>query len=316
MRPFKHESPRRDHYQELTDAVIVRLEEGTAPWRRPWDPSKCAAAGRPMNPVTGRSYRGVNALALALSPLAFAGDPRWMTYRQAGERGWQVRKGEKGAIVFFYKKLEVRDRQGDDDERRTIPLLRAYTVFHASQIDGVPELGAPKAARPVPERIADADLIVKASGVRVEIGGDRAYYAPASDYIRMPPDEAFESPAAWSATVLHEVGHASGAPHRLNRDLSGRFGDTAYSREELRAELASYFVGSALDLPCDVPNHVSYIQSWIKVLKSDTREIFRAAADASRIADWILSHHPDHGESRDPASEDEPSPAPTEALAA
>ena len=61
-----------------------------------------------------------------------------MTYRQAGERGWQVRKGEKGAIVFFYKKLEVRDRQGDDDERRTIPLLRAYTVFHASQIDGVP----------------------------------------------------------------------------------------------------------------------------------------------------------------------------------
>ena len=119
-----------------------------------------------------------------------------------------------------------------------------------------------------------------------------------------------------SNSILHELAHASGAPHRLNRDLSGQFGDTAYSREELRAELASYFVGSALDLPCDVPNHVSYIQSWIKVLKSDTREIFRAAADASRIADWILSHHPDHGESRDPASEDEPSPAPTEALAA
>ena len=159
-----------------------------------------------MNPVTGRAYRGVNALALALSPLAFAGDHSWMTYRQASKHaGWQVRKGEKGAIVFFYKKLEVRDRQGDDDERRTIPLLRAYTVFHASQIDGVPELGAPKAARPVPERIADADLIVKASGVRVEIGGDRAYYAPSSDHIRMPPDEAFASPHAWAATILHEL---------------------------------------------------------------------------------------------------------------
>ena len=316
MRPFKHESPRRDHYQELTDAVVAKLEEGTPPWRRPWDASKCAAATSPMNPVTGRSYRGVNALALALSPLAFAGDPRWMTYRQAGERGWQVRKGEKGAIVFFYKKLELRDRQCDDEERRTIPLLRAYTVFHASQIDSVPELGAPKTARPVPERIADADLIVKASGVRVEVGGDRAYYAPSSDHIRMPPDEAFASPPAWAATILHELAHASGAPHRLNRDLSGRFGDTAYAREELRAELASYFVGSALDLPCDVPNHASYVQSWIKVLKSDTREIFRAAADASRIADWILSHHPDHAENRDPASEDEPSSAPTEALAA
>ena len=316
MRAFKHDSARRDHYQELTDAVIARLEEGTPPWRKPWDPSKCAAAISPMNPVTGRSYRGVNALALALSPLAFAGDPRWMTYRQAGERGWQVRKGEKGAIVFFYKKLEVRDLQSDGDERRTIPLLRAYTVFHASQVDGVPELGAPKAAKPVPERIADADLIVKASGVRVEIGGDRAYYAPSSDHIRMPPDSAFHSPADRASCILHELAHASGAPHRLNRDLSGRFGDTAYSREELRAELASYFVGSALDLPCDVPNHVSYIHSWIKVLKSDTREIFRAAADASRIADWILSHHPAHAGGCDVAGDDEQSSAPTEALAA
>ena len=315
MRPFKHDSARRDHYQELTDAVIARLEEGTPPWRRPWDPSKCAAAKSPMNPVTGRSYRGVNALALALSPLAFAGDPRWMTYRQAAERGWQVRKGEKGAIVFFYKKLELRDRQGDDDERRTIPLLRAYTVFHASQIDGVPELGGAEGRETRPR--ADRRRRPHREGER-RPGRDRR-----RPRVLRPRATTFacrrtklSRPRQRGNNVLHELGHASGAPHRLNRDLSGHFGDTAYSREELRAELASYFVGSALDLPCDVPNHVSYIQSWIKVLKSDTREIFRAAADASRIADWILSHHPDHGESRDPASEDEPSPAPTEALAA
>ena len=241
MKKLRHDVARRDHYEELTNTIIAKLEDGVLPWRRPWDPKKCAAGESPMNPVTGRTYRGVNALALAMSPRAFGGDPRWMSYRQAAARGWQVRKGEKGAIVFFYKKLEIRS---DDEDKRTIPLLRAYVVFHASQLDGIPELGEPEAPKPVAERIADADLIVKASGVRVAIGGDRAYYAPSTDHIQMPPDEAFASPPDWAATIVTSSPHASGASHRLNRDLTGRFGDTSYAREELRAELASCFRGN------------------------------------------------------------------------
>ncbi len=233
MKKLRHDVARRDHYEELTNTIIAKLEEGVLPWRRPWDPRKCAASTSPMNPVTGRTYRGVNALALAMSPRTFnSGDPRWMSYRQAAARGWQVRKGEKGAIVFFYKKLEIRS---DDEDKRTIPLLRAYVVFHASQLDGIPELGEPEAPRPVAQRVADADLIVKASGVRLEIGGDRAFYSPSTDHIQMPPDEAFASVPDRAVTVMHELAHASGAKHRLNRDLTGRFGDTAYSREELRA---------------------------------------------------------------------------------
>ena len=316
MKKLNHDVARRDHYEELTNTIIAKLEDGVLPWRRPWDPRKCSAAGIPMNPVTGRAYRGINALALAMSPRAFGGDPRWMSYRQAAARGWQVRKHEKGAIVFFYKKLEV---GSDDEDRRTIPLLRAYVVFHASQLDGIPELGEPEAPKPVAERIADADLIVKASSVRVAIGGDRAFYSPSTDHIQMPPDGAFASPPDWAATILHELAHASGAKHRLNRDLTARFGNTAYAREELRAELASLFVGSALGLPSDVPNHASYIHSWVDVLKNDKREIFRAAADANRIAEWILSHHPAHGLSDgepDTADDEQPPQAPTEALAA
>ena len=147
MKKLRHDVARRDHYEELTNTIIAKLEEGVLPWRRPWDPKKCPAGASPMNPVTGRTYRGVNALALAMSPRAFGGDPRWMSYRQAAQRGWQVRKGEKGAIVFFYKKLEIR---GDDEDKRTIPLLRAYVVFHASQLDGIPRAWrarGPKAGR-------------------------------------------------------------------------------------------------------------------------------------------------------------------------
>ena len=94
----------------------------------------------------------------------------------------------------------------DDEDRRTIPLLRAYVVFHASQLDGIPELGEPEAPKPVAERIVDADLIVKGSGVRVAIGGDRAFYAPSTDHIQMPPDGAFAGPPDWAATILHELG--------------------------------------------------------------------------------------------------------------
>lgn len=321
MRKPKKTTPRRDYCDELTQQIIAKLEEGVMPWRKPWDASKCASAYSPMNPTTGRTYRGINALALAMSPHTFvSGDPRWCTYKQASDRGWQVRKGETSSIVFFYKKIVVKDKDGSDHEdERSIPMLRAYPVFHASQIDGMPEYVPAGVVKPVIERIADVDVILKASGVRIEIGGNRAFYRELTDHIQMPPEEFFEDMPHWAATALHELGHASGAKHRLDRDLTGRFGSNAYAREELRAELASFFVGNALGLPCDVPNHASYIQSWVKNLQEDKREIFRAAADANRICEWILSHHPEYAngdDEQDATDQAQPTTYSDEALAA
>ena len=301
MKTFKSNTAvaRRDHYQELTDTVVAALEAGTAPWRRPWDPDRAGGPATPVNAATARRYRGVNTLVLGMSKLAFgSGDPRWCSYRQAAERGWQVRKGEKGTTVYFYKPLEIKTGGGPEsqDGSRTVPLLRIFTVFHASQIDGVPELVAPAAPKPLRARIEDADLIMKNSQVAIRIGGDRAFYSPGTDHIQLPPDASFHSPEDWAATALHELAHASGAPHRLNRDLSGRFGSSAYSREELRAEIASMYVGAELGVPADIPNHASYIQSWVKVLKEDKREIFHAAADAQKIADYILGFHPGYAQ--------------------
>jgi antirestriction protein ArdC len=193
--------------------------------------------------------------------------------------------------------IEIEEKTADGGpETRRIPILRAFAVFHASQIDGIPALAPPAAAKAVPERIEDAEVIVKASGVPVRIGGDRAFYSPALDFIQMPPDEAFHSPEERAVVALHELAHASGHANRLNRDLSGGFGSTAYAKEELRAELTSVAVGSMIGLPCDIPNHASYLQSWIAVLKQDRREIFHAAAEAQRMADYILGFHQDYAE--------------------
>src|SRR5471030_2376443 len=118
----------RDHYQDVTDRNIAALESGTPPWRKPWDPDKAGGPAMPRNAATGQRYRGINVLTLGMSARAFiSGDPRWATYKQAEDRGWQVRKGERGTTGYFFKRLELRDDtkpEGDDDAMKRIPLLR------------------------------------------------------------------------------------------------------------------------------------------------------------------------------------------------
>ncbi len=288
------DQPRRDHYQDVTDRILEALETGVKPWIRPWKPDEAAGPQSPFNPTTGKHYRGINVLLLAMDLRAFAfGDPRWMSYQQAKEQGWQVRKGEKATTIFFYKKLEVDDPEAEDGIR-SIPMLKTYSVFHASQVDGIPPYKVPNIEEAPWQRPQAADVILKNSGAVVRIGGGRAFYSPTTDHIQMPPENAFHGPAEWAATGLHELSHWTGHKSRLNRDLSGRFGSATYAQEELRAELASVFIGATLGIPADIPQHASYIESWIKKLKDDKREIFRAAADAQKIADFALSFHPDY----------------------
>jgi antirestriction protein ArdC len=181
-----------------------------------------------------------------------------------------------------------------EDSRRTIRLLKHYAVFHASQIDGIPEYKAPGVEEAPWTRPEATDIILKNSGAVIRIGGDRAFYSPSTDHIQLPPEHAFRGPPEFAATALHELGHWTGHSSRLNRDMQSRFGSAGYAMEELRAELASAFVASELGIPTDIPQHASYLAHWIKPLKDDKREIFRAAADAQRIADMELGFHPEY----------------------
>jgi antirestriction protein ArdC len=298
----------RDHYQEVTDRVIAALEAGTPPWRKPWDPDKAGGPAMPRNAATGHRYRGINVLTLGMSPLAFtSGDPRWATYKQSEERGWRVRKGERGTTGFFFRRLEVRDDtkpEDDEDSVRRIPLLRAFTLFHACQINGIPDY-VPPTIEEAPWRAPEAaELIIANSGAIVRHGGDRAFYSPTTDHIQMPPHAAFATAERFCGTLIHEASHWSGAPSRLNRDLHNRFGSHEYSREELRAELGSVMVCAELGISdCDFSNNAAYIASWLEKLRSDRKEIFRAAADAQRIADYLLAFHPDYANSQSGSEE-------------
>ena len=292
-------TPKRDLRQEITDAMIAALEKGTAPWQRPW---RAGALEMPFNPTSEKPYRGGNAIHLMLTGTSRGyEDPRWLTYRQAQEKGWQVRKGEKGTHIEFWqfgsrstgRQTICEEPEGQDNPSRTSerPLHRVYTVFNAKQIDGMPA-HSPR-VRQEWETIQSAESILQHSGAKiVHDQDDRAFYNRLTDSIHLPPKGAFQSAGAYFGTALHEAAHWTGTVHRLNRSTlveSYRFGDLNYAKEELRAELASVFLMAERGVPHDPDRHAAYLGSWLEALRQDKHEIFRAARDAHKAADLLIA---------------------------
>ena len=209
------------------------------------------------------------------------------------ERGAQVRKGEKASLVIFYKEYDVQPDADDSDNNGKRRVARASAVFNASQVDGFTVPDAAPSLGPV-ERLTVADQFVTATGARVEHGGDRAYYRPATDHIQMPDEGLFTGTASMTrtegyyATLVHELIHWTGAKHRLDRDGGKRFGDHAYAAEELVAELGAAFLCAELGITQEVrPDHAQYVANWLQLMKTDDRAIFTAAAHASRAVAWL-----------------------------
>jgi len=289
------EQPKRDHRQEVTDSIISLLERGVAPWQKPWE-----GIGIPMNPTTDKTYRGGNAIHLMATALQRGyDDSRWMTYKQASENDWQVKKGEKGTRIEFWEVKNASDEKAkpgpppaetaEKPERRFIHKI--YTVFNAQQIDGIPP-HVPKTRTPF-EAIEAGERILASSGANIRHDqSDRCFYNRSTDSIHLTPKETFKDGPGYYGTALHELSHWTGHPSRLNRSTlneSYRFGDPAYAREELRAELASLFVAAETGLPHDPSSHAAYVGSWVDALRKDKNEIFRAAHAASAAADFVLS---------------------------
>lgn len=279
--------PRRDLYQEVTNKIVASIEAGTAPWLRPW--ADLAEMGMPQNGLSNRPYSGVNTALLFMASQAHGYDSnRWYTYKQAAELGAQVRRGEKSTAVVFFKMLQASERGNDatQDKTRTIPFLTEYRVFNASQIDGL-------AAEQKPERnwtpIEAVNEVVARLKPDIRYGGNRSFYAVGRDqgYIQVPNPAAFASAADFAGTLLHEIAHWTGAEHRLNRQF-GVWGSENYDREEIRADLASSFLCAELGVPTNLDANAAYIGSFVRRLKSDKFEIFRAMKDASRIAEFVM----------------------------
>lgn len=310
------ERPRQDLRREVTQKLIEAMEAGNTPWQRPWS----AQSLRPQNGVTLNSYRGINRLLLSLAGQEFA-DSRWVTFGQAAANGWNVKRGAKGQMVVklldFGEGRSASEQAGAGESRDQTQSseteagsagkrfgLKRYWVFNAEQVEGMPAMDEQPIQQDF-DPVQRAENVMRAlkerTGLLIMHGAAHACYVPDKDEVRLPHKKFFHSPYEYYATALHECGHSTLSDKRLDRHdaLGKRFGDAAYSLEELRAELCSTYLAAETGVAHHagqdteaakrhVENHAAYMKSWIEVLKKDPLAIFAAARDADLMATYLL----------------------------
>jgi antirestriction protein ArdC len=267
-------------YDIVTQQVIQQLEFGVAPWRKPWRTLP------PANLISKKPYRGINVFLLAF---AGYGSQYWLTFRQTQVLGGNVRKGEHGTKIVFWKcnTRETESADGEIEERKSA-FLRYYTVFNLEQTEGLKALLRLPPAFP----IESAEEIVKEMPNPPTFAQDsRPAYIPSRDTVTMPSRAAFETQAEYYSTLFHELTHSTGHAKRLGREGIKKiqpFGSEDYSKEELVAEMGSAMLcGVAGIEQATISNSAAYLNSWIKRLKADSRLVVSAARAAQEAADYI-----------------------------
>jgi len=302
FKPTSNAEIKKTYADQVAEKIIEALEAGTAPWLKPWSGAELMGM-LPQNGKTGSPYNGMNAVYLMAEATAKGfSDPRWVTYNQAEEMGANIKKGEKSTLVQYWKFTDTVDkldengekvlREDGKPEKVTVklqnPKVFYASVFNAQQCENMPKLEIKdKDFSFNPNETAET--ILKKSGANIKhIASDRAYYSSKHDEIVLPLKEQFVSENEYYSTALHELGHWTGHESRLDRKLGNEFGSEDYAKEELRAEIGSFMLSAQIGIDFDPGNHFAYIGSWVKALEEDPKEIFRAARDADKIANFVM----------------------------
>lgn len=285
--------------QQLAEQFLHILEEEKLDWKKEWS----GLSGRPYNPVSKTVYHGSNYFSLLLTSMAKGyQDPRWCTFAQIKEQGWTLKagKGQSAKIEFWYpydreqKKAiswqEFREAGGQINDRYQL-FSRAYSVYNGDMIVGIPKL---EVTQNEIQPVELVDTISGSMGVSISYHkSDQAFYRPVEDRIYLPYRQQFHSEYAYASTALHELSHATGSEHRLNRKQGGEFGTEPYAYEELVAEISSCFLSSELPMGQTeehLQNHKAYVQSWIQGIKEQPDALFRAVKDAEQAAVYLEYH--------------------------
>lgn len=289
-----------DTYQEVTDAVIKALEDGTIIWQCPWN-----QVGLPKNITTNVNYRGWNLFLLNFhSMIKGYPTPYYITYKQAQKLGGIIKKGEKGIRIIYWAEVELKNQLAETNQQpkvdeatkpRMIMVPKAYTVFNIAQTEDI-EFPAFEA-----ELRSDAEIIQACEDVianmpnkpTIRKNGTNAYYQPTIDIVVVTSLKKCKSNEAYYSTLFHELAHSTGHESRLNRKEllnSDGFGSVTYAKEELTAEMTAAFLGAITGIgQATIDNSAAYIEGWLKALKNDKTLVIKAAAQAQRAADYIMS---------------------------
>lgn len=295
----RNTSNKRDLYSEVTNKIISKIEAGVAPWRKTW-----SQYGLARNYASNHIYTGINMILMNMTEHPI---PYFMTFNQIKEQGGKIKKGSKAEMVVYFN-LYYKDEQDNTLSReqaiaarqqgrevQVLKFIKYYNVFNIENIEGI-EFEIPQVT------LRDNDQINACEQIIAEmlnapdftlIDADQPFYSPVKDVVNMPSIKQFESSQAYYATCFHELAHSTGHASRLNREgitNPQQFGSSSYSQEELIAEMAASFLCAKVNMDYDeiTDNSAAYLAGWLKVLKEDSKFIFKAAAEAQKAADYIL----------------------------
>jgi antirestriction protein ArdC len=280
-----------DIRQTVTDTIITTLQNGgLPPWKRPWtdDPN---APGLHTSMSTGTAYRGINQILLQCSAMKQGFKSKWWgTFNQITFNGASVEKGQKATKIVLWKPIQRKrsNEQGKEVEDNFL-VIREFAVFNAEQTTGLDKfrVGFANSQNNATERYETADAVIDASGADIRFGGNEAFYRFGEDFIQLPHRHQFESAEAWYETAFHELGHWSEHPNRLNWNRA----EEGYAMGELVAEISASMMLAELGLPTtdNLGNHASYLKNWLDAMTGDPKFIFRAASQASKVVDFLMS---------------------------
>jgi len=288
--------------ERLVLGLIELMQQGVAPWRKPWNGS---GGGHHCNLISGHCYRGSNPILLTLGMhIRGSALPFWCGYAEAKGLGISPKKGSKAAMILRPQLHQQGDQpeaskqepaDGADGASRSWVSYRPVPVFNAADLEGpgLAELIAARQeaaglqVRPEPERLAAAEAVLSAWPVPVSFGGNRAFYLPQLDRIQLPERSSFHSPGSFYATWAHEQVHSTGHASRLKRDLCGAFAKPRYAREELVAELGAVLLGDRLEIGRELQSHAAYLGHWIALLRAEPQVLFQVLGEARQAVELI-----------------------------
>lgn len=262
---------------EILEQMIEKIEASDGKWIQPFNNSF------PQNYFSKTSYNGINVLNLwFIAEEKGYKTNNYLTYNQVKELGGHVLPGEKAHDVFFFKPVEIKDEQ--EDELKTIPMLKTFKVFNVDQTS----LKIEKDNTPKPE----IEEFIKSFPVEIKESLDGAFYVNSTDFIGMPNINKFESSDSYYSTLFHEMSHSTGHKSRLDRDMSGTFGSPEYAKEELIAETASVFLQVHFGISSEEQemNNAAYMKGWLKPLKENPKMLWKIFSEAQKAFDYLTKN--------------------------
>ncbi len=298
----------RDIYQDVTDKIVTALDQGVAPWIKPWSSSGSARVSHqpfPVNAITRRAYSGINLpLLWAEARLQGFSQDRWLTFNQAKKAGGHIRKGEHSTLAVLYKPMEREEQTEsgqpvlDENGRPKVAhfgIFRTHFLFNIEQTEGLEMLNYTRFETEPTDSFQSnnaAENLLLSSGARiVHRPADEAFYHPARDFIQLPTKAHFHDEGGYYATALHELMHWTGHHSRLHREGVTSlcpFGSPGYAFEELIAEMGAAFLCAYAGIQGEL-RHEGYINSWLRLFKADRRAIFRASGQARSASEYVLN---------------------------